>query len=79
MVQSIGNSLNFAVQGLRSSSAKVADAAFKIANADTLPVNTDEELIGTIAASQSYKANATVIAVTKDMSEELGKIFDERA
>lgn len=79
MIQSIGNPLNFAVSGLKKASAEVADSAFKIANADSMDVNTDAELINTIAASQSYKANAQVISMTKRMEEALGQIFDERA
>jgi flagellar hook-associated protein FlgK len=79
MVNSIGNSLHYAVQGLKKTSAEVADSAFKIVNADTLDVNTDSEMINMMAASQSYKANATVISMTKRMEDALGQIFDERA
>ena len=79
MIQSIGNPLNFAVSGLKKASAAVADSANKIVNADTMDTNTDADLINTLSASQSYKANAQVISMTKRMEEALGQIFDERA
>jgi flagellar hook-associated protein FlgK len=79
MIQSIGNPLNFAVSGLKKASAEVADSAFKIVNADTQDVNVESEMINTLTASQSYKANAQVISMTKRMEDALGQIFDERA
>ena len=79
MVNSIGNTLNFAVSGLKSAAKSVETSASRIVNADTNGANTDSEMINMLAASQSYKANATVIAHTKRMEDELGRILDERA
>lgn len=78
MINSIGNTLNIAVGGLKNAAKSVESSASKIVNADTNGANVDSEMINMLAASQSYKANATVIGMTKRMEDELGKIFDER-
>ena len=73
------NAREFAVEGLKKASNKVAVAANNIVNADTNGASLDTEMIDMLAASQSYKANASVIATTKRMDEALGRIFDEKA
>ncbi len=78
MINSIGNTLSIATNGLKNAAKEVEKSAVNIVNADTQDVNVDSEMVNMLAASQSYKANATVIATTKRMGEELGKIFDER-
>ncbi len=42
-------------------------------------VNLAEELITSKQAEQAYKANATVMMITKRMQDELNRVFDERA
>lgn len=42
-------------------------------------VNLAEELIMSKQAEQAYKANATVMMISKRMQDELNSIFDERA
>ena len=42
-------------------------------------VNLAEELMISKQAEQAYKANATVMMITKRMQDELNRVFDERA
>jgi flagellar hook-associated protein FlgK len=79
MIQSIGNPLLNAVSGMKSAAKDVANSASRIANIDTNGANIEEEMVNTLSASQSYKANAQIISMTKRMEDALGQIFDEKA
>lgn len=71
MVEALSNS----VAGLQNASLKAAKAADNIANPNSKsePV---EDIVAMKEAEQSFKANATVLGVSKDMQEDLYRSVD---
>lgn len=62
--------LGFAVQGLQQSSLNVAKAADRISNPDRAS-DLSTDLIDVKINETNFKANAQVVAATKDMQETL--------
>jgi hypothetical protein len=62
--------LGFAVQGLQQSSLNVAKAADRVSNPDRTS-DLSNDLIDVKINENNFKANAQVIATTKDMQETL--------
>lgn len=69
-------SINFAVQGLQKSSLGVAKAADNIANQQKPETDLTEDIVDLKINEQNFKANATVLATTKDLQEELYQAID---
>jgi flagellar basal body rod protein FlgC len=76
MIGAISNALS----GLMAASKKAEGAAVNIANAGApgREVDLAEEAVTLKMASITYKANIGVLKTAEEMSEELGRVFDEK-
>ncbi len=61
-----------AISGLLNSQQRVEKSAVKVAIADTDPsISTDAELVNIEAAKNDFAANATVLKVSKQLTDKL--------
>ena len=72
--------ISTALTGLMAASKKAEGAAVNVANATTEGSQVDlaEEAVTLKMAEISYKANLGVLQTAKEMSEELGRLFDKK-
>lgn len=67
--------LNNSVAGMQNASRTVAKAADNISNPNSKTELT-EDIVDVQRGAQDFKANATVLGMTKDMQEELYRAID---
>lgn len=75
------NAISTALAGLNSATQKVNESANNIANFGTDPNNEGDittDIVKLNLAEVEYKANLITLEAASELSDELGKLFDEK-